>query len=363
VIRSLAIKVVLLSVTLGLLHWERNLAEDRDAQRKASTQVEPLVDLEAREGYVVAMLTLEQGGGEAAGGKTYTYLRSKGRWHCRQAHSAVAKADKLVQLVDMLLQAEGLVQSDVPARASDYGLGTERSWMVSVHGPKALSDPDGDVLMKIEIGDRLAALDGAYVRRPGEGVVWAIDSDPGVLLARNLRTPWLPPLLDERLLPADWPGRGARVTGVLVEKSDRTQYRLELRDRIVPQERQLQGEIPYEWLIVQPDGSELATSPDHAIAFSVFLRLATWADVLDPKRAEQIVMNRLTARVVIESSQGESVTLFFGVADSAGTMPVVNTLTQTLQAVTAEVAELLLPTADQLTDASAPNPWGDRLGQ
>lgn len=356
-------KIVLGALIAGLLFWERDLAEARDQLRVDSTQVEALVAPEDRQSIVVAMVTLDEGGGEAAGGKTIQYLRSKGRWRCRQAFASLADGDRLIQLVDTLLQAEGLLQSDVPERAADYGLGTERSWLVTLHGQQALSDPDGDVLLQIEVGDSLPALDGGFVRRPGGDEVWVIDSDPRALLARDPSRSWLPPLLDSRLLPPDWPGQGARLSRVLVQKSDGTQFRLELRDREVSQERQLQGEIPYEWVIVHPDGSESSTSPDHTIAFTVFLRLATWADMLDPNRAEELVMERLTARVVLEPSSGEPVVLYFGAPDPNGTAPVVNGLTQTLHAVTGDVVELLLPDAAALVDPAAPNPWGDRLGR
>ncbi|MFT7465030.1 MAG: hypothetical protein ACI9EF_003391 [Pseudohongiellaceae bacterium] len=368
-VRSTVTKVLLALIIAGLFAWDQELSTQQDQARAASTQVESLVPEDARENMTVAMVTLEEGGGEEAGGLTFEFLRSKGRWRCRQAFAAVANGEALIKLVDTLLQSEGLLQSDVPERAADYGLGTASSWMVTLHGPQALSDPDGDVLLQVEVGDSLKALDGGFVRLPADSAgrdsqaVWAIDSDPRTLLARDPARSWLPPMLDARLVPPDWPGRGARVSRVLVERSDGAQYRLERREVDVPEARQLQGELPYKWVSVHADGTEVAPSPDHVIAFSVFLRLATWADMLDPERAEAIVMNRLKARMVIEPTHGDPLVLYFGEPDVNGTAPVVNALTQTLHAVRGDVVQMLLPDEAELLDAAGPNPWGDMLGR
>lgn len=371
-VRATVTKIVLVLLTAGLLFWDQGLSTEEQRERAASAQVEPLVAPDNREGMTVAMVTLEEGGGDDAGGNTFEYLRSKGLWRCRQAYAAVADGENLIKLVDMLLQAEGLLQSNVPERAADYGLGTERSWMVTLHGPQALSDPDGDILLQVELGDSLPALDGGFVRRPadslssdglGDSNVWAIDSDPRALLARDPARAWLPPLLNSRLLPPGWPAQGARLSRVLIERSDGTQYALAVRDREVSGERQLQGDLPYEWVIAHPDGSEAAPSPDHIIAFTVYLRLATWANMLDPGRAEELVTKRLKARLILEATHGDPLVLYFGEPDANGTAPVVNALTQTLHAVTADVVEMLLPDEAALMDAAGPNPWGDMLGR
>ncbi|GEM_PF-2310945 len=383
-VRATVTKIVLVLLTAGLLFWDQGLSTEEQRERAASAQVEPLVAPANREGMTVAMVTLEEGGGADAGGNTFEYLRSKGLWRCRQAYAAVADGENLIKLVDMLLQAEGLLQSDVPERAADYGLGTERTWVVTLHGPQALSDPDGDVLLAVELGNSLPALDGGFVRRPagpatatdsataaasaaaddqGSSHVWAIDSDPRALLARDPARAWLPPLLNARLVPPGWPAQGARLARVLIERSDGTQYALVVRDREVSGENQLQGQLPYEWVIVHPDGSEAHPSPDHIIAFTVYLRLATWANMLDPARAEELVTKRLTARLILEATHGDPLVLYFGNPDANGTAPVVNALTQTLHAVTADVVQMLLPDEAALMDATAPNPWGDMLGR
>lgn len=346
---SLLRKLLLAAALVGALLARRQLADAAQAQRLDSTQVEELVPNEERKDLLVAMVTLVRGDGA-----TFEYLRSQGQWRCRQAFGALGDPGEVQQLVDAVLLAEGTVHSDVPERAVDYGFDGEAMWTVRFHGTQALADPDGDVLLEVELGRALPALDGAFVRRPpGSPRVLAIDTDPRALLDASGAAP---PLLDEKVLPVGWPGAGARIERLELSRAEDA-FLLSLAERELSEAERSMGASPVSWTLGRPDGSQAETSPDHAIAYTVFLRLASWYGVVDPARLKELVEDRLAARLVLVPSRGEPVVLLFGAALEDGRVPMVQGQTRMLYLLEQEVARLMLPESDQLLEAGGANPW------
>ncbi|RKY17051.1 MAG: hypothetical protein DRQ55_16675 [Planctomycetota bacterium] len=349
--RALIIKLVLAGLLAALLAADSRLEAEERARRAVSVRVERLLPMQAKKDAIIAALVLKRGQRELL------YARSGGVWRCRDVFGAVADWRAIQGLVDMLLDAEGTLQTDVTERFADYGIGTEQSWHVSLHGPGLLKQDDRDVFFDIELGDSLPTLGGGFVRMAGESVVRVIERDPRALINPLGMHPEATPLLDPHLVPGVWLAPGDQLNRVQVDRIDGVSYALELRSRELSPEHQARGVSPVQWVLAFPDGREQVASPDHAIAYTVFLSLVRWSMVLDPDRAEELGMQRLSGRVLLGTKQAAPMLLAFGPASRDELVPVANDWAKTLLAVPKQVGLLCLPRPEELLDAAGPNPW------
>lgn len=349
--RSLLIKLMLVALLLALVSARNSVERDRAADRAVSGRVQRLLPEADKVDMRVAAVTLRRGE------RSLLYARQGGVWRCREVYGAVADWAAIQGLVDVMLDAEGEVASDVPARFADYGIGTEQSWRVTFHGPGLMKQPDQDVLFDLELGFPLGALGGCFVRVPGQDRVLVIERDPMAVLLPRGSNPDATPLLDAKLIPSVWLSPGERVERVAVEREDGVAYGLDLRDRGLSAERLATGESPKEWVLVHPDGREEITSPGHSIAYTVFLGLVEWAGLVDPARTEELGLNRLTARVSVSSERAGTTLLSMGPTTADGYVPVTNDWSQMIMALPTETADLLSPDPAALVDPTGPNPW------
>lgn len=348
---SVIVKLVLLVLLVALVLQDRSLDAEEASRRAVSSQVERLIPQEAKADAIIAAVTLKRGERELL------YARMGGIWRCRDVYGAVADWQSLQGLVDMLLDAEGVMQTDVVERFGDYGIGTDRSWHVSFHGPGLLKQEDKDVFFELELGDPLPALGGCFVRVPGEDVVRVIERNPVEIVVPLGAHPDMTPLLDHHVVPRVWLPAGDHIAGVQVDRADGVSYGLQLRPRDLSPEFQAQGASPVEWVVVTPDGQERVSSPDHSIAYSVFLTLAKWVGVVDPARAEELGMGRAVGRVVLGANQAPPMVLVFGPTSGDDLVPMANDWAKTLTALPVDVSELFMPDPEALLDSTGPNPW------
>ena len=349
--RAVITKLLLVLALVGVTLADRSVEAERASERSGSVRVDPLIPDAVKPDMVVAAVTLRRGDGPEM-----LYARSGGVWRCREMHNAVADWQAIGSLVELFMGASGVLQSDVPERFGDYGIGVERSFHLSLHGPGLMKKADRDVLFAVEIGDPLDALDGCFVRVAGEDRVRVIDQNPLPILVPPGSHPQATPLLDTHLVPGAWLGPGDRVRKVLVERPDGA-FSLELRDRVLAPGDPAIGTAPYEWVVVRADGSEASPSVDHATAFSIFLTLCDWVAVLDPDRGDELGMGQLAGRVTLQAAHAPPTLLAFGPRSADGYVPVFNGWSQMLVVLPADVAELCLPEAEALIDGSLENPW------
>jgi len=351
--RAVLTKLLLAAGLTGLLTWGASLdAADAD-RRSLSLSVEPLVPVAERTAMRVAAVTLERAG------RSHFYARRGGHWRCLSLFDADVRAGDLQRLVDTALNASGVVQSVDPERFADYDIGNDACWTVTLHGGAVLKDEDRDVLFALELGDALPSLNAGFARVVGDDRVLLLDSDPRDSFAPGGRIGGAVPLIDPHVMPEYWPPAGQRVDRVVVERVGVLPYYIELRDVETTEEERSAGKAPFEWVTVHQGGSESTPSPDHAIAYSVFLRLATIVGVDDGVKAADYGLEQgsFVGRVGLRTSAGEELNLLFGRALADGRVPMLTTLARPVLFVTGEMAELFLPASEALDDPVADNPW------
>lgn len=324
------------------------------AERAASARVEPLVTPERKAGFRVAAITLVNGARELL------YLRTGGVWRCQQVYGAPADGVAMQDLVDTVLGAEGMVQSDVPARFADYGIGTDATWRVTFHGTAMLKQPDKDVLFELELGQPVPLVGGCFARVAGEDVVRALDRNPRDLIEPLGFAAGATPLLDPHVVPRAWLGEGDRVVAIQVEREGGA-YRIEMRERALNAEELAAGVEPLHWVLLHPDGRVEEPSPIHTISFASFTTLVGWRAVVDPARAEEFFPGGPVARVMLQAQRAVPLQLALGPPTADGFVPVLNDFSRGLLALAAEEAQLLMPGPEALLDPAGPNEWEQYL--
>lgn len=350
--RVLFPKLLLIGALAALLAWSRQLDAVDSARRAGSVSITPLIAPERRADIKVAAVSLERAG------ETFLYARTRGVWRCLSRWGADAMAADVQALVDVVMQASSVVQSDRSERFADYGIGTDSTWTLRLHGGGVLKQEDRDTLFEVELGDVLTALGGGFARVAGEQVVRVLDVDPRGLIEPKPGSGGVP-LLDPHLVPTRWPAGDGQVVRIVVERVDGVAFRLELRTRDLTDEQRMARASPVEWVLTAPDGSESALSPDHAIAYTVFLRLAEVVDRADPATGPSLGLepDKILGRVGLVAADGEAAELFFGPQRPDGMVPVLCSVSGPVMFLDPDVAQLFLTTPAELTDPTGPNPW------
>ena len=130
------LRLVLLSTVLvGLIVWDRSLAASAATERQENVSVGQLVSKEDRERITgrVAAIEVEQDG------RTWMYVPIAGQWRCAQYAFAPALESSVTSLLQGLLEAEGIVQTEDPSVFEQYGIGVPGATFVTFHGSNAVS--------------------------------------------------------------------------------------------------------------------------------------------------------------------------------------------------------------------------------
>ena len=341
-------KLLLIGVLAGLLAVERSLAESERAERAAGSQVGRFLPLEEAEDLLVAAITLAK-----QDGTSYLVGRSQGLWRCLDLYGTPVREASVQQLLAGVREAEGIVQSRDPQRAADYGLDTERAWRVTFHGPALMSDPDRDVVLEVEVGDTRPGLDGSYLRRPGRDAVWAVDSDPRTLLDD---APGGVPLLDPKIVPEAWPPQGVGIASVRLERADGQGFSLESREAELSPIDEARGMSPVRWVMLDPAGVERPVLPVLALSYLTFLRIAPWAEVIDPESLVERGIQTPEAQLIFTASDGSRLILVVGPPDAEGRRPVANIGMKCATLMGPEIHPLFVPDIERMAFPGK-NPW------
>lgn len=338
--------LALLLIGLGAWRWQRSIAADELRGRDMTDRIGRLIRADERE-FATSVITLDIGGS----GKL-VYARRDGDWRCVNHFDAVCRAEAVEGLVKMLMDAEGLVRSTDVARLADYGLDEARRWRVQLCGPDAMTRPDNDVRMAIDVGLPTAAGDGCYVRRQGNAAVWEIDANPWSLLAPSGA---IPPLIDPNVVPQAWPKDSRRIDRIAVERGPE-HFELVLHEREVKEEDMRRGISPAYWVLTI-DGADVPTSEPLGMTYNTFLFRIPALRLLDPTTAAQRGLDRPVARVILQAHDGKSGELVIGQNGADGKAAVLFTPTGSLFEIEAVVAAALAPDAAVFHEGSSANPW------
>ncbi len=348
---------VLLALLAALVVWERSLALGELALRDASKRVGRLISSEqaaAMQGEVAAVEIATSTG-------SYVYYRLGGMWRCASYWFAPAKESDVQALVDRLFAAEGNVQSDDPARAADYGIGTPATRRVTFHGSDAVEqEPDGslafrgDPLYAVDLGQEIPGRSGCYARLPGEDEVWAVDANPIPLLAVAPGSR-RPPLVDPHVVPAVWPGQGRHVARIRVERPGAGAFELALVPREVTPDELRAGKRPYAWTVLEPEGRAVAEGL--CVAFAVFLQRAPFDEVFPQASRDELGFDRPIAEVTLLPNEGDPLPLTIGARRPDGRAALLNPHTQCIYLLAAPVVDLVAPRFELLSTDAQENPW------
>ena len=354
--RQLLIMLVVLS---SLLFWERRLARQESQTRRAALRIQRLVSQDLFKARPIAALQLE-----APDGKTFFYAHQQGVWRCLSMYGAVALTPQIQTVLGKVIKASGVVQSQVSEYSTNltsFGLDSSQRWRLALCGSKVRSEQGGDVIFALDLGSRIPATGGSYVRPVSEGQIWAIDEDLTEELEHEPGNK-LPPLLDPHLVPMVWPGWRSGLRRIVLERPERKPLQLLRRDAARTEIEQQAGLPPWEWIIREGE-SEKTADARQAHFYSQFLLLAPYAGLLPPKERERLGLDKPQSRIRLEAVSGEILELLLGAQTAEGRTPVLNTFSQSIYLIHHETVANLLPEAELLLDATKGNPWEQQLNQ
>src|SRR2546425_13306541 len=230
--------LIMLFVLSSLLFWERRLARQELRTRHAAVRIQRLVSPDLFKDRPIAALQLE-----APDGKTFFYAHQQGVWRCLSMGGAVALTPQIQTVLGKVIKASGVVQSQVSEYSTNlasFGLSSSQRWRLALCGSKVRSKQGGDVIFALDLGSRIPATGGSYVRPVSEGQIWTIDADLREELERDLESK-LPPLLDPHLVPVAWPGWQSGLRRLVLERDEKEPMRLLRRDKERAQAEQQAG--------------------------------------------------------------------------------------------------------------------------
>jgi len=351
--------LIMLFVLSCLLFWERRLARQELRTRHAAVRIQRLVSPDLFKDRPIAALQLE-----APDGKTFFYAHQQGVWRCLSMHRAIALTPQIQTVLGKVIKASGVVQSQVSEYSTNlisFGLDSSQRWRLALCGSKVRSEQGGDVIFALDLGSRIPATGGSYVRPLTEGQIWAIDEDLTEELEREPGSK-LPPLLDPHLVPVVWPGWQSGLRRIVLERAERKPLQLLRRDKARTEAEQQSGMPPWEWIIREGE-SEKTADVRQAHFYSQFLLQAPYAGLLSQKQREELGLDKPQSRIRLEAVSGQTLELLLGTQTAEGRTPVLNTFTQSIYEIDRETVSNLLPEAELLLDANKGNPWEEQLNQ
>jgi hypothetical protein len=341
---------------------DRALSSNEESGRVNTKKVGRLVPFLERgggvkfAGSVAEALEVEYGKGTVV-----QYALVNGLWRCPTYRNAPAAEDRVKGVVNKLLEAEGIVETRDGARAAEFGLDTTAEitlrpyWKVDEMVRRAAP------VVTIQVGRAVEGDAGSFMRRVGELDIWKVDSNPLPELARTPGSP-LPAMLDPSIVPMAWLQSSKQVKTIKIERVGSPAVELEMREKQVSPEEIRQGKLPFDWVSKGAAGEKVCDS-NLAMGFTGFLMRAPYADVVEPSKIPSLGLEQSAARIVLVPREGAPLELYVKPSAVAGRTLVYNTAVQTAYEMPSDLAELLLPSEDQLVNPASPNPWKAILQQ
>jgi hypothetical protein len=349
--------LVMLIVLSGLVGWEHRLSKQESQTRKAALRIQRLVSPELFKDRPIAALQLE-----APDGKTFFYAHQQGIWRCLSEHGAIALTPQIQTLLRKIIEARGVVQdqvSEYSTNLASFGLSSSQRWRLALCGSKVRSEQGGDVIFALDLGSRIPATGGSYVRPVSEGQIWTIDADLREELERDPEGK-LAPLLDPRLVPVAWPGWQSGLRRIVLDRAEKAPVRLLRRDKERTEAEQHAGLPPWDWIIQEGDSEKTADARQTQL-YCQFVLQAPYLGFLPAKQREELGLDKPRNRIRLEAVSGQTLELLLGAQNAKGRTPVLNTFSQSLYEIDGETVSDLLPGTELLLDATKGNPWEERL--
>ena len=350
---------LLLALLGGLVLANRALDRSRAETREQAVRVRRLVTEQQFRDRPIALVRLGTGDG-----RTFLYQRAAGLWRCMSWRGAPALGARIESLVGSLLDAQGVVLSERPARPSDFGFDLPSMRTLWLQGPKAdAADPLSDLILGCDFGAALGGREGCYVRPHGQSAIWSVDVDPGADLGRD-DTGARPPLVDTKLVSEAWPGGSPRIRTIRVSRPGQPDFELELRKLELDSAALMAGTPPFEW-VLHRFGAEETPTQIVAVAYTSYLLNTEWRDIVDPALAGRLGARSPTAAVTIfPGAAGNPLSLQLLPGTSPAGRPVVlNTHAQLLYEIEPDQVPLLFPVDGQFAADVGVNPWENLVGQ
>ncbi len=320
----------------------------------AAAETELLLPPEESAGWRAAAITLAFRGQEP-----FLYVRSQGRWRCVSHYGAPVPDEGPEKLLEALGRGQLLPRGPRAAPAS-YGLGSLPELRIELHGPEMFERPDRHVLFGLDAGLTLPQSRQTFVRRDGDARVHTLDVD----LFRLLESPpGVPPLVDTRILPPDWPGRERPIVRIELERATGAAFTLERFDeppRFGPQA----GEAPeLTWELTVPGVGVRRAETGLASIYVVYLLRAQFSALLNPAEVNPDLATSPEARLRIEylgSSDPLELWLLPPLPD--GRRVILQSRDRLVLQIEPEQIETLFPAPEGFRDTEAAPPWDRLLG-
>lgn len=308
--------------------------------RGHAAPIERFVAKERLGGKLVAAISID----DARTGASWFYAQSKGLWRSREAHGAPADPERVHALLQSLVESSGRPLPVGADRAGDYGLREGESLRIRLHGRKALSASDGDVVLDVEIG----ASDGArsFAREHGSSTIHELDRDPRAACASSGD---LPPMLDTRLLAGTIGPGFAGFSRVFVDVGEDEGYEL-----VAEPSAQAGGEP--RWM-VDGGGARVPAIVWRIGGYTNFLVRESWLGLASAKQAAALGVDPPHAKVTLVPSSGETLELWVSKPDAANRCYAWNKLTNVVLVLDGELAQYLAPQRSWFVDTTIQNPW------
>ncbi len=355
-IRILILWTALGAAFVALWSLEAMLHAKEVASRDSAYRIGRLIRKEERDRIQAAAVSVGP-----KNGTKWIYARDENRqWVCLNFQLALASEEMIDRLMKTLLDAEGTVRTRDLSHASEYGIDSEGTWEVRLHGPDIRGPEQLDVRFTVDLGSPLDDMSGCFIKRSDDAGIWEIDTNPWTALEPGAR-PGLPPMLDPHVVPRVWPGQSRRVNVIRVEHADGEAFELTLHDVEITEEEFRLGKSPYEWHL-QGDGHETVAPSRPASGYSSYLFFTPYADLPDPRLTKELGFDQPRARVLLTPAEGEVCELRVSAKTlEDGLVPVLNLRAQRLYAVAPAVAELVAPRRSAFAGEDGPNPWETEL--
>ena len=351
-------RVILLAImVIGAFLIDRTLSQRRDESRQAGATPRRLADLMPELPQLTEVRVTNGQGHELAFSNGVD-----GMWRCISLNGAPASVNGLQQFVTTMLTAEGFVRSTEPSLAREYGVEGPTALRVTLHGPGAIKAAGSDVLLTVDIGNGLAEADQCFARPvlgSEEEGIWVLDSDLRSLLAPpgGPGAVTVPPLVDPKIIPAVWPGHQGLPRRIDIVRDGHPSLRLLRHDHEPPAAKEGVGDgPPWSWTLNDETGDSHPIEMEVAMSYVMHLLGAPFSGVVDGETATGLALDKPRVRVLLHPDEGPALELRVLDAQPWG-VPVFNSFTRVVYAVSPDVADLMAPDKEELGRGAAENPW------
>ncbi|MBK6942088.1 MAG: hypothetical protein IT453_00005 [Planctomycetes bacterium] len=342
--KSVLLHGLLALACFGLVRLDRALSDAEVSRRATMGRVGRLLDAGERTRLVDTRFAIVE-----PGGVRFEFVLRDGYWRIPAASDAIAKASAVKAVLDSVRSVEGVIRTRDADVASALGFATPIVL--------ELAAADGSPVVAVELGASFSEPAGCYARRVGTDTVFQLDEDLASLVRRPAGSAALP-LADVALVPEGWPGEGRQWKQLQVQRFG-TRFELTVREKKITDEEMRQGVSPFEWIVVS-GGTTTVAAQAPASMYATFASRAPYAAIVERAAVADAIATPV-AIVRHFAEPGEPLELRIGKPLPDGRVPVENSATGLVMLVSAEVAELLAPSAARLTSDTDGQEWAKYL--